>query len=101
MESTNRFFADISPFICSQVEMHYSLMATTVPCLKPFIIRFNTAWGTADTQGVSSYALNSIQKTSRARSVTRGERDVHAGQLRLDFVSHTKTLVMHVSSNKA
>jgi len=41
------------------VEMHYGLMAATMPTLKPFVKAFNTGWGTYDTQGVGGYGQHS------------------------------------------
>lgn len=42
--------------IATAVLLHFSLMVSTVPCLKPFVIAFNTGWG----QGVTnSYGENS------------------------------------------
>lgn len=31
--------------VATEVLLHSSLMAATVPCLKPFVIAFNTGWG--------------------------------------------------------
>ncbi|EFQ97430.1 hypothetical protein MGYG_00471 [Nannizzia gypsea CBS 118893] len=50
--------------VCLEVELHYGLMAATIPCLKPFVKLFNTGW--FDTRGVSTnsageqYALSNI-----------------------------------------
>ncbi|KAH8701088.1 hypothetical protein BGW36DRAFT_425884 [Talaromyces proteolyticus] len=40
--------------ILSQFLLHYSIMAATIPCVKPFVIAFNTGWG----QGLSSGGSN-------------------------------------------
>ena len=47
--------------ICTQVLLHYSLMAATIPCLKPFVISFNTGWGhgTANKSQSSNLQLQS------------------------------------------
>lgn len=62
--------AGVIPFICLNVEMHYGLMAATMPTLKPFVGSFNTGWGTYDTQGVSGYGSNS--NSYAMRSLDRG-----------------------------
>lgn len=68
----------VIPFICMNIEMHYSLMAATMPTLKPFVGAFNTGWGTYDNHGVSgyghsgdgSYAMNSLERKSGKKGST-------------------------------
>jgi hypothetical protein len=50
MQSEDPSLAETDATICSQILLHYSLMAATIPCLKPFVIAFNTGWG----QGLST-----------------------------------------------
>ncbi|PGH15913.1 hypothetical protein AJ79_02080 [Helicocarpus griseus UAMH5409] len=39
-------FIDAAPgTICTEILLHYSLMAATIPCLQPFVVAFNTGWG--------------------------------------------------------
>ncbi|KAF7195150.1 hypothetical protein HII31_03356 [Pseudocercospora fuligena] len=57
--SSEPLLRGVIPFICLNIEMHYGLMAATMPTLKPFVGAFNTGWGTYDTQGVSGYGQNS------------------------------------------
>ncbi|KAK2879363.1 hypothetical protein FQN49_000951 [Arthroderma sp. PD_2] len=38
--------------VCLEVELHYGLMAATIPCLKPFVKLFNTGW--FDTRAINS-----------------------------------------------
>ena len=100
LSSTNPFLVGVVPFVCTQVEMHYSTMATTIPCLKPFTNRVNTGWGTTDTHGVSGYAMSSLDKSgnrSGGRSGGGGSQsyeDRHpghsrGGKLRPDVGLHT------------
>ncbi|USW54166.1 hypothetical protein Slin15195_G074850 [Septoria linicola] len=49
----------VVPFICLNIEMHWGLIAATIPTLKPFVGAFNTGWGTYDTQGISGYGHGS------------------------------------------
>ncbi|GAA92691.1 similar to An03g00210 [Aspergillus luchuensis IFO 4308] len=42
----NNILLDMSNVVvATEVLLHSSLMAATVPCLKPFVIAFNTGWG--------------------------------------------------------
>lgn len=59
----------VIPFICLNIEMHYGLMAATMPTLKPFVGAFNTGWGTYDTQGVSGYGQNSSARSYAMQSI--------------------------------
>jgi hypothetical protein len=43
--SSDPTLAGVDANICTQILLHYSLMAATIPCLKPFVISFNTGWG--------------------------------------------------------
>lgn len=88
------FLSGVSIMIWTQVEMHYSLMASTIPCLKSFFARFNTGWGTAGdlrTQGDypmspfsnKSGAQTTMTSTSKEESGTRKDRlKVDVAQLR-------------------
>jgi len=86
-------FIGITPFICNQVEMHFGTMATTIPCLRPFVKSFNTGWGTLDTQGVGGYAMTDID-SKKSKSRTGSSKGLNSGahstrdQLRPDFISH-------------
>lgn len=48
--------------ICTEILLHYSLMAATIPCLKPFVIAFNTRWGQGQGMG-SSYVIEDMSAT--------------------------------------
>ncbi|RAL13531.1 uncharacterized protein BO97DRAFT_433784 [Aspergillus homomorphus CBS 101889] len=84
--------------ILTQVLLHCSIMAATVPCLKPFVVAFNTSWGqgTVGQDGSSYYyqpseasaAVGESQadaeskRTSRAKNEDKGQtasdcRDSH------------------------
>ncbi|OXV07771.1 hypothetical protein Egran_04465 [Elaphomyces granulatus] len=54
--------------ICTQVLLHYSLMAATIPCLKPFVISFNTGWG----HGTANKSqCSNLQQQSGSNSYSR------------------------------
>ena len=64
--SAEPFFDIVPAGIATQCALHYSLMAATIPCMKPFIISFNTSWGTTNPRG-TSYALDELSYGSRDR----------------------------------
>ncbi|KKZ64247.1 hypothetical protein EMCG_09772 [[Emmonsia] crescens] len=37
-------FYGVEPSVCMEVQLHYSLIAATIPCLKPFVKSFNTGY---------------------------------------------------------
>ncbi|EME79184.1 uncharacterized protein MYCFIDRAFT_22024, partial [Pseudocercospora fijiensis CIRAD86] len=43
--SSEPLLKGVIPFICLNIEMHYGLIAATIPTLKPFVGAFNTGWG--------------------------------------------------------
>lgn len=88
--SANPFFDGVPAQICTQVAMNYSLMAATVPCLKPFIISFNTSWGTTTIRADSAYAMHSMSDKPRSRSTAPGSgRPTDQPSFRPDLCSHT------------
>ncbi|EZF29086.1 hypothetical protein GY631_0310 [Trichophyton interdigitale] len=60
-------FSGAAASVCLEVELHYGLMAATIPCLKPFVKLFNTGWfdtrAMHSTSGGEQYALSNIQPT--------------------------------------
>ncbi|PYH48023.1 uncharacterized protein BP01DRAFT_175210 [Aspergillus saccharolyticus JOP 1030-1] len=76
---TNDLLLDISDaVILTQVLLHCSIMAATLPCLKPFVVSFNTGWGQGTVgQDGSSYfhqasTASAAAQRSRASSGKRG-----------------------------
>jgi hypothetical protein len=74
MHTSDFFLHGVETVICTQAVMHYSLIASTIPCLKPFVISFNTGWGQglASQQGSSYYKKFGLggNRTSSTRSTT-------------------------------
>ena len=72
--------------------MHCSIMLATVPCLKPFIIAFNTGWG----QGVTA-----IHGTSYYKQAESSASQAHPGspkeQDELCVAMRTRSLESHNS----
>ncbi|CAK4030819.1 hypothetical protein AC578_4288 [Lecanosticta acicola] len=75
IDSPQPLYRGVVPFILLNLEMHYGLMASTWPTLKPFVSAFNTGFGTYDTQGISgyggssgSYAMASLERKSNRKS---------------------------------
>lgn len=56
----------INAFICLQIEIHYGLLASTFPALRPFVQQFDTGWGTYDTQGITEYSMQSLGNKSKS-----------------------------------
>ncbi|PYI27936.1 hypothetical protein BP00DRAFT_404037 [Aspergillus indologenus CBS 114.80] len=68
---TNDLLLDISDaVILTQVLLHCSIMAATLPCLKPFVVAFNTGWGqgTVGQDGGSYYHQPSTASATGERS---------------------------------
>lgn len=68
----------VSSIITTQVVMHFSIMAATIPCMRPFLRAFDSGMGYSTTMGVptgsnlnskyaedSSYALRSVDSDIR------------------------------------
>ncbi|RYF46952.1 MAG: hypothetical protein EOO38_13110 [Cytophagaceae bacterium] len=79
IQSPQPFLSDVPFIICMQVEMNYSLIASTFPTLKAWVGAFNTGWGTTDNAGVGGYDNSSYQlsmdrttNTNNPGSVKRG-----------------------------
>ncbi|KAI9701000.1 MAG: hypothetical protein M1836_001668 [Candelina mexicana] len=75
LNSSDYTFDSVYGLVCTQIELHYSLMAATIPCMKPFVKAFNTGYlGTAARQTNYGYGYgtgtfgNSDDKTNHGRS---------------------------------
>lgn len=62
----------VNSSIATEALLHYSLMAATIPCLKPFVVAFNTGWGQGNRKA-SNYAFRDSAQTSKrfSRSARR------------------------------
>ena len=79
LESTdNPFFDSVPAIVCTQVELHWGLMAASIPCLKPFMKVMNTGY-----MGFSSafleHTTNSYALTSVSHSRSAPDRGVADG----------------------
>lgn len=70
--SDQPFLLGVTPFICLNVEMHYGIVAVTIPTLKPFVGSFNIGWGTYDTQGISGYGATGHPESYAMKSLRSG-----------------------------
>ncbi|KAI9710043.1 MAG: hypothetical protein M1812_007507 [Candelaria pacifica] len=73
VNSVDYTFDTVYGIVCTQIELHYSLMAATIPCMKPFVKAFNTGYlGTAarQTNYAYGYATGTFadDKTNHGRS---------------------------------
>jgi hypothetical protein len=73
--------------IATEVLLHFSIMLATVPCLKPFIIAFNTGWG----QGVAGTPGTSYYKKTET-SASQAHPDTPNGENELDVAMTTQSL---------
>lgn len=64
------------PLIATEVLVHFSIMAATMPCLKPFVIAFNTGWGQGIKKNGGSYYVDSTNTASHAQSRQRKDEDI-------------------------
>lgn len=94
-------------------------MAATMPTLKPFVVAFNTGFGTYDTQGVSgygqnshgSYAMQSLERKSNrngSKATPKGTNtssaDREVGEMRPNYgknVTHVRSVVKDVDPMRA
>ncbi|KAM5471699.1 hypothetical protein MferCBS49748_001870 [Microsporum ferrugineum] len=51
--------------IWTEILLHYSIMAATIPCLKPFFIAFNTGWGQGSHKRTSRYPPYNSRTSSK------------------------------------
>ncbi|MCJ1269405.1 hypothetical protein MMC22_009297 [Lobaria immixta] len=76
--SSDPTFSAVLASIWMQVHEDYIIIASTIPCLKPFMVACNTGWGHAaphtgeGSMGArgGSYALNSINKSGARNTLT-------------------------------
>lgn len=87
LHSSNPPLTGVVATICRQTEIFYAIMASTIPCLRPFLASFFTGFGAMGGETViagsqvgnsrekSSYALGSMQSAdSEARRSKRRSR---------------------------
>lgn len=77
--------------IATEVLLHCSIMLATVPCLKPFIIAFNTGWG----QGVAATPGTSYYK--QTESYASQAHPNHPKEDELNVAMRTRSLESHNS----
>ena len=79
--TANPMLTRVNELVGLQIEMHYGLIASTIPTLKPFVSAFNSGFGTGDTQGITEYPLQSLDKqNSHRRSRGRPGKDTNTQQ---------------------
>jgi hypothetical protein len=87
LNSSNQPLDGVATTICRQTEIFYAIMASTIPCLRPFLASFFTGFGAMGTETViagsqvghsrekSGYALGSMESSqSAARREKRKSR---------------------------
>lgn len=106
-EHTNILFFIVDAVICTEVLLHSSIMAATIPCLKPFVMAFNTGWGQGIKHNGGSYydrsgASGGSHSTSRpqqgSRSVEEDESPLASGSMNTDDalrIQETREWMVH------
>lgn len=61
-------FSISNAVISTEVLLHCSIMAATIPCLKPFVMAFNTGWGQGTKRNGGSYYDRSGTSESNSAS---------------------------------
>lgn len=93
INSTNQPLDGVPATICRQTEIFYAIMASTIPCLRPFLASFFTGFGAMGGETViagsqvgnsrekSAYALGSMQSAeSSARRSKRRSRGLRSAR---------------------
>ena len=90
--SSNVTFESTYPIICMQLELCYGIMASTIPCLKPFIAPFEKpATGPSHAQrSDGGYKFNSSGPGTHRTSITAGNQQYSHG--RDDRPRHTANI---------
>jgi hypothetical protein len=89
--------------ITTAVLLHYSIMVSTVPCLKPFVIAFNTGWGQGVTNSNGEHPYftptGKSASTTQSRAFTISKRDEDEADLAAARLSHdsqnSRQLIIH------
>lgn len=89
--------------IATAVLLHYSIMVSTVPCLKPFVIAFNTGWGQGVTNSNGEHPYftptGKSASTTQSRAFTSSKRDEDEADLAATRLSHdsqnSRQLIIH------
>jgi hypothetical protein len=97
LNSTNQPLDGVATTICRQTEIFYAIMASTIPCLRPFLASFFTGFGAMGHETViagsqigrsrekSGYALGSMESSqSAARREKRRSRGAQQRERQLD-----------------
>ncbi|KAF2729356.1 hypothetical protein EJ04DRAFT_516021 [Polyplosphaeria fusca] len=68
IDSDDPTLAGALVYVWQQSEMHYSLIAATLPCVTPFLSSVNTHFGALELQSIAGSHAHSSPSTSRKRS---------------------------------
>lgn len=94
----------LNAILCSEALLHYSLMAATIPCLKPFVVAFNTGWGQGSHGKGSKYVHYSSGCSSNSKtplSVPKPSKRISSGApvFREDLPRHQIAEAIHDSED--
>jgi len=92
LQSPDPMLNGVDASISTEVLLQYSLMAATIPCLKSFVIAFNTGWGLGTKESRNSYlrqsGSNNTGKDSPKRSSNQVSSRMMSPTFRTDFHQH-------------
>ncbi|KAL2216363.1 hypothetical protein M432DRAFT_102365 [Thermoascus aurantiacus ATCC 26904] len=92
LQSPDPMLNGVDASISTEVLLQYSLMAATIPCLKSFVIAFNTGWGLGTKENRNSYlrqsGSNNTGKDSSKRSSNQVSSRMMSPTFRTDFHQH-------------
>ena len=78
--------------IATAALLHCSIMMSTVPCLKPFVISFNTGWGqgVTNSNGENPYYISTGKSTSAIRSQAYATKQEDEDEINLTVIRHSQ-----------
>ncbi|PKX96226.1 uncharacterized protein P174DRAFT_450504 [Aspergillus novofumigatus IBT 16806] len=84
--------------IATEALLHFSIMLATVPCLKPFIVAFNTGWGqgVAGAPGTSYYKKTETSASQAHLNTPNEENDLDVAMTTQSLESYnSQQLIIH------
>lgn len=94
LQSDDYTLNTVNAAVATQVLMNFSLIAASVPTLKPFMVSFNTGWG----QGVNKTAPTGYGHSRSSRSPPRPERLSMSNKIYGNMSSNQSTEIGVLSS---
>ncbi len=97
--STNYTFDVVLAVVFAQVEMHYSLVAATIPCARPFLKALNTGYLATVADQVDPVLREQNQRGDMYMLGSKGESDVSKGRLSNRYSAVRKASEDQINNN--